>query len=145
MNQADPYIHQLNIQLRFGHSNYSCIPIFNYGSGWPIHSPIEYSVKVRPLRLFLSSNIQLWIRLTCAFTNWIFSQASATPIIPVFQYLIMNQADPYIHQLNIQSRFGHSNYSCIPIFNYGSGWPIHSPIEYSVKVQPLRLFLYSNI
>jgi len=57
----------------------------------------------------------------------------------------MNQADPYIHQLNIQSRFGHSDYSCIPIFNYGSGWPVHSPNEYSAKLRPLRLFLYSNI
>jgi len=57
----------------------------------------------------------------------------------------MNQADPYIHQLNIHSSFGHSDYFCIPIFNYGWGWPIHSPIEYSDKVRLLQLFLYSNI
>jgi len=178
-----------SFQSSFGHSNYSCILIFTYRSGWPIHSPIEYSVKLQPLRLFLYSNIQLYVRLTNsltnpifsqtaatliipvyqysiidqadpfthqsniwlqvrlthAFTNWIFIQALATPIIPIFQYLIMNQADPYIHQLNIHSSFSHSNYSCIPIFNYESGWPIHSPIEYSFKLRPLWLFLYSNI
>jgi hypothetical protein len=106
--------------------------IFSQASATPIIPVFQYS-------------IQLWIRLTHTFINWIFIQASATLIISVFQYSIMDQADPYIHQLNIQTRFGYSNYSCIPIFNYESGWPMHSPIEYSVKVWPLWLFLYSNI
>ena len=105
--------------------------IFSQASATPIIPVFQYS-------------IQLWIRLTHTFINWIFIQASATLIISVFQYSIMDEADPYIHQLNIQTRFGYSNYSCIPIFNYESGWPMHSPIEYSVKVWPLWLFLYFN-
>ena len=114
-------------------------------SGWLIHSPIKYSVKLGPLRLLLSPNMQFNFRLTPTLINWISSKASATRITPVFYYLVVCQADACTHQLNIQWSFGHSDYSYVLVLGYMSGWCMHSPIEYSVNLLPLRLLLPSNM
>jgi len=157
----------IEYSVTFGHSDHSCILVFNWVSGWCVHSTIEYSVKLRPFRLFLHSSIQLRVRLICQITHWVFTQASAIPIIPGFQYSIGCQADLYTQQLNIQSSFGysdhswilysiacqadlytqqlniestfsHSDHSCILVFNCVSGWSVKSHIEYSLKLRPFR-------
>ena len=122
-------------------------------------------MKLWPLRLFLcsiiwvygrlihaltnrifSSNMQFKLRLTPTHTtNWIFSEASATRIISMFQHLVMCQADACTDQLNIQWSFGHSNCSCVLVFDYVLGWCMHPSIEYSVKLRPFRLLLCSSI
>ena len=81
-------------------ADYSCVLVFGYVSGWCMYSRIEYSVKLR-LRLLLSSNMQFNIWLTPTHTNWIFSEASATPMTPIFQYSIGCQAAD-TNQFNIQ-------------------------------------------
>jgi hypothetical protein len=128
---ADLSSHTLNIHSTFGYSDHSLILIFDCMLGWSVKSHIEYSLNLRLLWLFLDSNIRLHVRLICQFTHWIFTQPSAIPIIPGFQYLIACPANLATHTLNIHSAFGSSDYSCIPIIECMSGEPMYIFTVYS--------------
>jgi hypothetical protein len=71
----------------------------------------------RPFLTSLYSNIQSYVSLIYTLIHWIFSRASVIPTISIFQYSIPCQPDLHTHTLGIQSCFGYSDYSGIPIFN----------------------------
>ena len=138
-------------------------------SDWSVHSPIEYLVMFfysdySLFRLFLYSDyswntgiigiliiaalrhlIECHVWLILPLNNWIFTQSSATPITPGFQYLVACQADLYTQPLNFQSSFSYSNYSCMSVLDCMSGWSVHSAIEYSVNLRFFRLSMHSSI
>ena len=101
-------------------------------------------MQIWPLRSSLHFNTGYSIRLMYAFPHWVLGWASATPIIPSFQYRIQYQADLCTHSLSIglalatpitfavqysiqnqdnvsthplsiQWIFGHSDHSCISV------------------------------
>jgi len=144
MCQADACTHQLNIQWSIGESDYSCVPVFGSVSGWCMHSPIEYWVKLWSLRLILSSDMHLIL-------GWLLHTPFeySVELWPLGLFLCSSiwlcvRLMHVLHELNIQWSFD-SDYSCLPICNSISGWLLHTPIEYSVKLRPLRWLLSSNI
>jgi hypothetical protein len=115
--QADLYTRSLSIQSRFSHSDYSYIPVLDRASAWSLHSVTEYSIKIRPLWSLLHFNTWYSIRLIYKLDHWVFNQHSATPIIAIFQYRIQYQADLCIQSPSIQSKFGPSDDSYIPVLD----------------------------
>jgi hypothetical protein len=107
--------------------------IFSHVSAIPIIPACKYSI-LRQLDWFTHildihsslghsdySNILSCVSLMYTLAHWIFSHVSAIPIIPVFQYSIRCQANPYTHTLNIQSFVGYSDHSGILILYPVSG------------------------
>ena len=119
--QANVSTPLLSIQWRFGHSDHPCISIPDTVSGWCMHSLTEYWVELRPLWLFVQSNIPFHVRLMYLLPHWVFSVDSATSIILPFKYRIEYQADPCTNSLSIGLSFGYSDSLCNPIFNLISG------------------------
>jgi hypothetical protein len=75
-----------------------------------VHSTIEYWVKVRLLRIPLSTYIELHDSLICVLNHQVLSQGSATPIIPVLRYWIECQPNRHTRAFSIGSMFGPSDY-----------------------------------
>ena len=119
--QANVLTLSMSIQCRFGHSDHPCISIPDTVSGWCMHSLTEYWVELRPLWLFVQSNIPFHVRLMYLLPHWVFSVDSATSIILPFKYRIEYQADPCTNSLSIGLSFGYSDSLCNPIFNLISG------------------------
>jgi hypothetical protein len=122
-----------------GHLPDTCIHQWISGqqSPWPQYTPVpmnirsaipltpvytnEYSVGHPPDPFIQPMNIQLVIRLTHSYIQWIFSRSSAWPIHTSNEYSVSNSPDTCIHQW---------------IFGQQSAWPTHTPNEYSVGNPP---------
>jgi hypothetical protein len=100
----------------FAYSDYSSVSILYSMSAWLTQSCIQYSVNVRPLRLFLYVNTLFHVRL-----------------IQIIVYF------------SIELMFGYSDHCSVSIFHsMSAGFP-PSSIQYWVDIRPLRLFLRVNI
>ena len=66
-------------------------------------------------------------------------------MFPMFQYWMLCQPDPCGQALNIESMFGHSDVSDVPILDAMSAWSMWSSIGYWVNLRPLRCFQCFNI
>jgi hypothetical protein len=150
--------HHLSIGWLIGHLDHSCIPIFDCSLAYPTHSPFQYSLSDRLLRLFQDLNIgchspfqyslNAWLlrwfhdsNIGChasrleSLTIWILFELSGIPTRPVFQYWITCWPTLRTHHFNIHWMVGYSDYSMIPILVVMLAGLRHSPFE----------SLYSNI
>ena len=124
--QPDSCSQASTIESIFSHSDVCSVSILDDMSAWTLGSGIEYWVNVRPLRCFCCYNIGL----------------PATPMFLMLQYWMPDSCGQV---LNIESIFGHSDFSSVSILNDMSAWPFGSGIEYWVNVWPLRCFRCYNI
>jgi hypothetical protein len=80
--------HHLSIDWLICHVDHSCIPIFDRSLAYPTHSPFQYSLNDRLLRLFQVLNIRCHVSRLKALTIWVLVKSLVTSNIPIFQYLI---------------------------------------------------------
>ena len=119
---------------------------FRIPSG-PLHIPNEYLISHLANPCICGMNIWSVIRLTLAYTNWIFSQWSAGPLHMPNEYLIRHPPNPCIHGINIQTAI-HLTHSytglviCLTpaytdwIVCQWSNGPLHMPNEYLIGHPP---------
>jgi hypothetical protein len=70
----DGHIHTMNISLGIRRSDTFHCQIFNCLSAWRSHTHNEYQFIYRPVRYIPLPNIQWPVRLTPAYSHWIFGR-----------------------------------------------------------------------
>jgi len=90
---SDSNLRPFSIELTFSYCDHSSVAIFPSMSAGYAQWLIQYWVDVCLLWLFLCVNIIFHVRLIDTIMHSVFSQCSATPIIPLCQYSISCSPD----------------------------------------------------
>jgi len=103
-----------------------------------MHTVDKYSMSVRLILHHYPHNIQYDVRLTNAYSGWIFGQCPPDLTPPPIQYVLLCPADQYTQWMNIQSVSAYIDITTHSIFATMSGWPIPTVNEYLISVYLIR-------